>query len=212
MERLKSIKETLVSCVQGQLSHLDTVDTKELGEAVDMIKDLEEAIYYCTITKSMTEKDKEEHHHYYTEYLPSRDMDKRYGRMYYEEYPMYYDGMNYGRMYYNGNGNSGGNSSGNSSGGSSSNGGSGSNGNNARGYQERPFEMMRDRREGRSPMSRKTYMESKEMHHDKPTQMKELEKYLQELSTDVTELIADASPEEKQLMQQKITNLATKIK
>ena len=37
MERLKSMKETLVNCVQGQLSHLDTVDTKELGEAVDMI-------------------------------------------------------------------------------------------------------------------------------------------------------------------------------
>ena len=27
------------------------VDTKELGEAIDMIKDLEEAIYYCTVTK-----------------------------------------------------------------------------------------------------------------------------------------------------------------
>jgi predicted transcriptional regulator len=67
-------------------------------------------------------------------------------------------------------------------------------------------------REGRSPMSRKTYMESKEMHQDKSSQMRELEKYLQELSADITELIEDASPEEKQLMQQKIGNLATKIK
>ena len=212
MERLKNIKETLISCAQGQLTHLDTVDTKEMGEVIDMIKDLEEAIYYCTITKSMTEKDKEEqHHYYYTEYLPSRDMDKRYGRMYYD-YPYEdYNKINYkdyNKMYYDGNSNNS-NSSNNSN---MSSGNSSSGYNNSRNYQERPFEIMRDRREGRSPMSRKTYMESKEMHHDKTTQMKELEKYLQELSTDITELIAEASPEEKQMMQQKITNLVAKIK
>ena len=50
MERLKHMKETLMSCVQGQLGDLSSVDAKELGEAVDMIKDLSEAIYYCTIT------------------------------------------------------------------------------------------------------------------------------------------------------------------
>jgi hypothetical protein len=32
---------------------ITTVDTKELGEAMDMIKDLSEAIYYNTIVKSM---------------------------------------------------------------------------------------------------------------------------------------------------------------
>jgi hypothetical protein len=32
---------------------LGEVDTKELGEAIDMIKDLEEAIYYCTVTEAM---------------------------------------------------------------------------------------------------------------------------------------------------------------
>ena len=51
MERLKHMKETLMGCVQGQLGNLSAVDTKELGEAIDMIKDLEEAIYYCTILK-----------------------------------------------------------------------------------------------------------------------------------------------------------------
>ena len=35
-----------------------------------MIKDLEEAIYYCTITKAMNQKDN------------FRDMDRAYGRMY----------------------------------------------------------------------------------------------------------------------------------
>ena len=52
-EALKTMKEQLMSCVQGQLSDLTRVNTHELGEAIDMIKDLAEAIYYCTITDSM---------------------------------------------------------------------------------------------------------------------------------------------------------------
>ena len=31
-------------------------DTEELGEAIDMLKDLEEALYYCTIIEAMEEK------------------------------------------------------------------------------------------------------------------------------------------------------------
>ena len=61
MERLKHMKESLMNCVQGQMSHLDTVDTKELGEAIDMLKDLEEAMYYCTIIKAMEGEDKDKH-------------------------------------------------------------------------------------------------------------------------------------------------------
>lgn len=207
MEELKSMKKSLINCVQGQINgNLKEVDAKELGEAVDMIKDLEEAIYYATITKAMEEGDKEKKNHeglgnpyqqpqntmFYPVYL--RDMDKPYGRM-------YYDG--------NGNYNMGdaGSGRGSSSGGS-------------RNYQdhmmppyyEYPMDMMRDHREGRSPMSRKNYMESKEKSHDVSTHMKELEKYLQELSQDVTEMIQSATPEEKQLLQQKISLLATKIK
>lgn len=71
--------------------------------------------------------------------------------------------------------------------------------------------MGRDSREGRSPMSRRSYMESKEMHQDKTYQMKELENYMKELSSDITEMIADASPEEKQLLKQKMTTLMSKI-
>ena len=179
MERLKQMKDSLVSIVQSQMGgHLDQVDTKELGEAIDMIKDLEEAIYYCTITKAMTEKeDKEkEHHYYYTEKV----------------YPDYYRDMDRsaGRMYYGGNG--------------------------SNGYDEKitsyPSTMMRDAREGRSGRSRKSYMESKEMHQGKEMQMKELEKYMQELTHDITEMVSDASPEEKVMLQQKISMLASKIK
>ena len=177
MEQLKHMKETLTSCAQSQMSHLDSVDTEELGEVIDMIKDLEEAIYYCTITKAMEGKEKEGGNHYYTEY---RDMDRPEGRMYYPD-------------------------------GNSSNHTSMPSGNSTRSYMEWEYPMERDRREGRSPMSRKTYMEAKEMHQPKTTQMKELEKYLQELTSDIIEMIQDASPEEKSFLEKKITALASRI-
>lgn len=226
MDRLKNMKESLMNAAQAQINgNLDCVDTEELGDVVDMIKDLEEAIYYCTITEAMGEnKEKEKYREpmyfgekVYPPYIPYpmnpdyRDMDR-----------------DYGRMYYNGRGNSGnGTTSGGSSmypsgqgDGSSTGGNAGSSNNNgSRTFYDRmmppyeyPQELLRDRREGISPRTRKMYMESKEMHHDKETQMKELEKYLQELSHDVTEMIQDASPEEKQMLQQKLSLLVTKIK
>lgn len=57
IEALKTMKDQLMSCVQGQLGDISKVDAHELGEAVDMIKDLAEAIYYCTITESMEKSD-----------------------------------------------------------------------------------------------------------------------------------------------------------
>ena len=187
LEQLKSIKTNLVGVIQSQMAHLEQVDAEELGEVVDMVKDIEEAIYYCTITKAMEEKEKsggEEHHHHYTQnYYTPRDMDRSEGKMYYDERPMEYNRMNYS----NGNGNSTSN------------------------YSELEYPMMRDKREGKSPLSRRSYMEAKEMHQPKTTQMKELEKYLQELSSDIVEMIQDASPEEKSFLEKKISALATKI-
>lgn len=237
MEQLKQMKEMLTGCVQGQLTHLDTVDAQELGAAVDMIKDLSEAIYYCTITEAMKEKEENNSNMmyypvmYYGEGNTTDGRDSsRGGHRNYEDYAMrYHNRMPYpyypeeeyyrdmdkmkGRMYYNGgssSGNGGGSSSGSSNGGGSSSSGSGS-----RNYSERemPFgEMMRDRREGRSPQSRKNYMESKEMHKDKASKMQELEKYAQELTSDLVEMVEDASPEEKQLLSSRIAALATKLK
>lgn len=153
MERLKQIKESLVSCIQNQITHLDSVDTEELGDVIDMVKDLEEAIYYCTITKAMEESNKEEKSRYFLEYkYPYKDDYTMYP--YREERDL---DRGLGRMYYNGNGSN--------SKGRNSNGQSESN----NGYDkvlEWPSEM-RDRREGKSWRSRKSYMESKEMHHEK---------------------------------------------
>ena len=83
------------------------------------------------------------------------------------------------------------------------------NGSSSRNYYDGPT--YRDEREGRSYNSRRMYMEAKEMNKDKATQLRELEKYMQELSQDVTEMIADASPEEKQYLEKKMTALASKI-
>lgn len=193
MDQLKSMKEQLTSIVQGQLSNSQNVDTKELGEAVDMIKDLAEAIYYCSITDAMEEGSKKESKEFYY-YTPMVYPREEYtDKMYYgnRNNPVYYGGGqpnqngpsygNYGMNYY-------------------------------RERQIPYYEMMpRDPREGRSPIMRRNYMESQQMHQDQAKKMKELEKYIQELSSDITEMIADATPEEKMLLKQKISILSDKI-
>ena len=175
MEHLKKIKECMVEEVYEQLNHnLEHVDTHELGEAVDMIKDIAEAMYYCSVVDAMEESQKD------------KDQERR--TVYYTEriYPPMYDGTR-GR---------------------------------------KPPEMndwdtdrtksetdsyLRDAREGRSGMTRRTYMEGKATKAPKEKQMKELEQYVQELSVDIAEMIRDATPEEKQMLQKKLTSLATKI-
>ena len=73
MEKLKHMKDCLMSCVQNQVSgNLHNVDAKELGEAIDMIKDLEEAIYYCTVTEAMTSPHKIEKRDHHRDYDDSR--------------------------------------------------------------------------------------------------------------------------------------------
>ena len=197
------MKDSLICVVENELCNLESVDTEELGEAIDMIKDLEEAIYYCTVTEAMNnpqnekmwEMKKSDHH-----------QENGDSRMYY--YPMMYADngrrrRSDGTFYADGGNYSGGGSSNNSSSGNT-------NSSNGRNYYDDP-DMWRDELEGRSPMSRKMYMEARDMKRDKATQLRELEKYMQELSQDITEMIADASPEEKQYLEKKITALASKI-
>lgn len=168
MEKLKHIKECLLGSVMGEVGHIDTVDYKELGAAIDMIKDLSEAAYYCSIVEAMEKEDKSERYYPMPYY---RDMDRSDRIMYYAD-----NGKTTMPSHY-------------------------SNGNLE----------LRDYREGRSPVLRKTYMERKMHGGDKMTQMHELEKYMHELGTDITEMVEGASPEEKQLLQKKLTALATKI-
>ena len=138
--KLMWMEEQLIAEVEKQFECLEEVCTKELGEVIDMIKDLKEAIYYEAITKAMEgdswKTEKSDHH-------PDGDS--------------------------------------------------------------------RSEHEGKSPLSRKMYLEAKHMNKDKATQLRELEKYMQELSQDVVDMIADASPEEKQYLEKKITALASKV-
>ena len=205
MERLKHMKETLINCVQGQLGDLSSVDAKELGEVIDMIKDLEEAIYYCTIVESMEEKSKEKYYPYVYDY--------NYNPTRYNMPDIRYMDMSQGRMYYEGrerNGNEGRDGR-TSSDRRYADGGGYSSGPHSDGLmRSRPLEL-RDSREGISPVTRRKYMESKETHKAKETRMQELDQYMSELSHDVTEMIHDASPEEKQILQEKLSKLVTKI-
>ena len=210
METLKRMKECLVSKVEGQIyGNIEAVSAEELGAAIDMIKDLSEAEYYCSIVKSMEESAEKDEggrgSHKGTMYYSPRVMPYEYPIAYYD--PRYREKPDHTVMYADGRGT-----------GTSTNGGSG----NSSMYHDGTMYpdsishvyrdgMMKDPREGRAGMRRKMYMEGKGM-KDKNKQMQELESYMQELASDITEMIQDASAEEKQLLQNKISALAAKVK
>ena len=147
MKKLCKIKDTLINLVEQQMTNPQCVDTHEMGEVIDMIKDLAETCYYVSIVEAM--EDKEDH----------------------EESSRQTDTMYYGIGAMNDD----------------------------------------NKKMGHSPMKRKSYIESKERHMDQAQQMRELEDYAQVLTSDLLEMIQDATPEEKQLLQRKIATLATKI-
>ena len=86
MKRLCEIKNCLISAAQSQMSNLQNCDAEELGEVIDMIKDIEQAIYYCTITKAMKEKsdDEEPQRMYYKESI--RKKKRNVPMDYYDRY------------------------------------------------------------------------------------------------------------------------------
>lgn len=57
MKKLKEIKNELVKKVYSEIENFDCLHTEELGEVIDMIKDLSEAIYYCFIVEAMENGD-----------------------------------------------------------------------------------------------------------------------------------------------------------
>ena len=60
-------------------------------------------------------------------------------------------------------------------------------------------------------MKRKMYMESKSTGQEKSKTIKELENYMQDLTSDMMELLDKASPEEKAILQKKLSVLSAKI-
>ena len=129
LEKLHWMEEELIGEAEKQFECLEAVCTKELGEVIDMIKDLEEAKYYHAITIAMETKK--------GDYLQEED----------------------------------------------------------------------SRQESRSYK----YIEAREMKKDKATQLRELEKYIQEMSQEIIDMISDASVEEKAYLEKKLTALGAKI-
>ena len=214
IKRMHEMIEKLSEAAECEFSKgIENVDTCEMDKVVDMMKDLSEAMYYRTLTKAMQESDTEEIMEMFDRY---GDGGKRYYDMWryksgrfapkgrgtrrgYDEPPYYHmtpdmyreHDQEYwrdmdrkdGKMYYT---------------------------------EPITMDKTHDVREGKSGMSRRSYMETKEMHksntpEDKQQKMKELEKYMGELSTDITEMISDASPEERNLLKQKLQVLTQKI-
>ena len=206
IKRIHDMIETLTEVAKCELDKgIENVNTKEMGEVADMIKDLAEAEYYRKISVAMDESEYGvdydwEGRKFYRGQM--RDSMGRYmsnskmRRKGYKEILMptedYADmdelmrdmDRTKGKMYY--------------------------------ADMDQYKAELKDYKEGRSGASRKGYMESKEMHkantpEDKKAKMTELEKYMQELSTDVTEMISDATQEEKNLLKSKMTMLMQKI-
>lgn len=129
-----------------------------------------------------------------------RDMDKTAGHLYYTES---------GNRSNSNSSNSDGRSSGNMS---RDMGGTRNYGGDGRGDSKRS----ENRSESRYDRARRGYEETKMTHggnnpEDKQHRMRELDSYVKELGEDITDMIADASQEEKTLLKQKIQGLAQRI-
>ena len=211
--RMHDMIEKLSECAKCEIDKgIENIDSCEMGQVTDMMKDLAEAMYYRTLMKAMEESSADE----------TMEMFERYGdgRRYYDRYryadgrfapkgrgtrrgydeppywhmtPEMYREMEHdrdmdrssGRMYYTE-------------------------------PKMTPDGGMRDRREGKSGMSRRSYMESKELHkgntpEDKDAKMHDLERYMKELSEDMAELISDMTPEERTMTKSKLSTLVSKM-
>ena len=186
----------------------ENVDTCEMGQVVDMIKDLNEAEYKAVIVKAMKKADEEKEEY---DKMLFRELKEEYGegagRRYYDHYR--YASVRFAPKVH---------------------------GSYRRGYEEPPYyhmtpEMYRDMdRDTHSRMyytetgmnesgydrAKRTYTETKEMHRgntpeDKKAKMQELERYAKSLTEDVVEMVSDMSDEEKNLLRTKMQILMQKI-
>ena len=209
IERMHKMIECLTEKALCELEKgTENVDTCEMGQVVDMIKDLNEAEYKAVIVKAMKKADEEKEEY---DKMLLRELKEEYGE---DAGRRYYDHYRYasGRFAPKGHGSY------------------------RRGYEEPPYyhmtpEMYRDMdRDTHSRMyytetsmnesgydrAKRTYTETKEMHRgntpeDKKAKMQELERYAKSLTEDVVEMVSDMSDEEKNLLRTKMQILMQKI-
>lgn len=182
---------------------------KKIIEAMEESEDAKEAMKYIEMYEHYPEEERKGYRGQprdskgrymsrrkgYDEPMGDYEMTPEMYRMYSPEYYRDMD-RDAGKMYYTSNSSSGNMSSqGGSMGGNS---------------------MTRDSREGRNGQSRRSYMETKEMHkgntpEDKEAKRKELDKWMTDIGSDIKELVHDMSTEEKQTAKTKLTNLANSL-
>ena len=202
IERMHKMIECLTEKALCELEKgTENVDTCEMGQVVDMIKDLNEAEYKAVIVKAMKKADEEK-----------EEYGEDAGRRYYDHY-RYADGRfaPKGRGTYR------------------------------RGYEEPPYWHMTPERyhdmeysrdmdkengrmyytepmytESRYESAKRAYTESKELHkgndpQDKEAKMRELEKYMKEMSDDLLNLMKGMSQEEMNMAKSKLSVLVSKM-
>lgn len=211
--RMHDMIEKLSECAKCEIDKgIENIDPCEMGQVTDMMKDLAEAMYYRTLMKAMEESSADETMEMFDRFDDGRRFYDNYRyangrfapkgrgtRRGYEEPPYWhmtpemYREMEHDRDMDRLSG---------------------------RMYYTEPKMSsdsgMRDRREGKSGMSRRSYMESKELHkgntpEDKDAKMRDLEKYMKELSEDMAELISDMTPEERTMTKSKLSTLVSKM-
>ena len=207
VKRMHEMIEKLSEAAECEFNKgIENVDTSEMCKVVCMMKDLSEAMYYRTLTNAMQESDTEEIMEMFDRY---GDDGKRYYDMWrykngrfapkgrgtrrgYDEPPYYHMNPDMYREhtpeYYRDMDRESG-----------------------RLYYTEPITM-----ESRYDKAKRGYEESKMTHKDntpehKQAKMKDLEMYLKELSEDVTQLLADATPEERAMVKAKMQTLTQKI-
>lgn len=162
IERIHKMQECLTEKAVNELEKgVENVDTSEMGQVVDMIKDLAEAEYHSIISKAMKKADEEEEE-YDKELL--RSLKAEYGE---ESGRRYYDQYRYanGRFAPKGRG-------------------------TRRGYEEPPYYHM-------------------PVNYNDMEYMRDM--YIRELSGDISELLNDMTPDERNLLRTKMSNLASKL-
>lgn len=209
IERLKSMEERAMCLAeQGLNQDVSAINAKELGEIIDVVKDLAETKYYCSVTKAMEES--EEAEKYMKKYLPEmayarRDPGERYYTVGRGGRPRMsrYDDSNMG----------------------SYTDATGMNNSSGRRNYTQPHEYMMDdmmypemynshydnKYDGDSWKYRRTYMEYKHDHGKDYDSTKELDEYLKSLTDDIMDMVEKTTPQEKAMLKQKINTLATKI-
>ena len=198
--RMHDMIEKLSECAKCEIDKgIENIDTCEMGQVTDMMKDLAEAMYYRTLMKSMEMFERlGDGRRFYDNYRYSNGRFAPKGRgtrrgydepPYFHMTPEMYRGMehdrdidrNYGRMYYT-----------------------------------EPATSGMNMTESGYDKAKRHYTETKEMHkantaEDKEHKMKSLENYMKELSGDITELLTDMTAEERTMLKSKLSTLVSKM-